>query len=1837
MRSKLTILHLSDLHFGWDGDDPNKIADRTLCLDGFVSTIAVLDHDWKPNVICISGDIGWKGTAKDYEHARAWLERLLSSCKLDFSRLVVFPGNHDVIRPDAEGNARPPEAKEADSVLGLPIREHFQKPFAAFSQFCRTTGIPPMQLNLDSHLVGERQLDGVRFVVLNSAWFSKDDHDKEKLWIGLPHMRFLESKELLKEVHGKTQLPLTVALVHHPSNWLHPHETAVQGLRQNTWDYLARRSHVVLTGHTHGEVRRSDRIAEGAWHFTGGSAYAGASHFNSFRLIRIEEQEITYRSFEFDPRAVEDPWHSGDAVRLQLLSQPQTQSAKQDPRESYTIERLRSALMSHAEWFVQQKSRLLRPIGPIPNTVSQPLLVRVSNLSERFDATGRLLRAQHNEQPMSSYEATRRNRCTLILGDLGSGKSTTVGTLVIETMRRSDRCVSVLIPLKSLKITSRFTTDDLLQAIDKFIVQEAAPTVSEVSVKGLLEKNIEVLIVFDGLDELDQEVASRLLHQASVLPQHWPSIQVVATGRPIELIGVSYVNWGLAWAIPLDDKGKRQFIIEELLADGVSQSEVEARASSLVHTLKLFTSLDRLAETPLAVRLIYPRIKSIIGDPGDVTLGDLLYDVLLDRLGKWQQLDDKPKVLDDFEKLFPTPEAKASLLGYLSRAYSPKSKPTIDEAKERLRLRAANIQGLSQYLVAEQALKYFESSGLVVLTENIEFPMQPLWEIASAIGIVTEWLEQADKSPPPASEFWRFVSFAGTLSRRLGLLDRLREPIVKFIESILDPEKQSNVAAACYVVAEACDKQIAERTIARFAILESRPLSLFNDETEVSAHNVAKTIWLAGEAGFDWFYKEYLNPRYPLSNYGSFVIHRVLESWTVIVKGKLTQDQKNKLSSVVRPYLEAGEGHFFGILANLSLLVPSSFDEKDRYWSLCRLLEREPLGSLAIDELISAAHNGDQTLISSVLLAQASNYSKAALTWLKINGGQLPPIQIIEAALRSIAKGRDSLVSYELENECRSRLGEERWLRFARWVVCHDSSEASIGAAIVLYNAGERRITVLGKALLNGMHDGGYVPAAERVLQSLMKEESERISNWLAKEMIQNSYHYGAHSGHWRVLLSSIEDITKGSEMLASCMCALGPFTLPRYPEVREAFRRLMNGQRGREFREAFLARLHSFDPDTQRGISVTLISTEPNEFPEALIVAIQGRTNQRLRHDWREWEQFCLSLEFSASVLAFLKDRLAEISHGARPLALAILAKGKMPLDQKLKDELSRSLLSFENWHFDSEAIGTVALRSGNSLDLLLDLLQGTNSEKAERAASKLLELHSSNMTITQYARCVALVSKPRFDPSLLTYMLRIHEDHDFANAVIAATNELETQFGKQPLLKLVAAANIDESKWRDVVWALLCDDSWFGGSFEAEHGGEILLGYGSKVRAHARAIGQAAKEFLGDPRLLQNRFIEAHHWLALIADEFVQLPKEMIENAIKRGNGIYGAARASLVSRLGAPSTGTPLSRRARADTPRAISVPPISSKEETVGNLLEFSRASDTLHPRLYNEIENSLYLLEPLQNEIPEFARIATPGVLIALALRYCYGAEPRLNESIPLLDVSAFSQITQNQHDLKKLYRIWSIVRDSVLSYDEQKRIEYLASLDDALLDSKVWPLSIAHEILAIRSKLLPNQVEQVFLEYSRHTTWKHPELFIQLSLWLSGEFNDDEKAPIVDATKSALAILNQESWVMSDQPRSGPWAFLLFPLLLWRFIDEPTEESIAVFLRGIKFAIVGVQTTGKDSLFLFDDLLESLEPLLKRVSPIIIEKVVARGLQAFDPSVRAFSQLLYCLVQKSSH
>ena len=182
---------------------------------------------------------------------------------------------------------------------------------------------------------------------------------------------------------------------------------------------------------------------------------------------------------------------------------------------------------------------------------------------------------------------------------------------MIQTLGENEQSLACIVPAKHLKPRQPLTVKELLRSVSEYFSEQISPSSPAIDVEILLNRRIEVSLVIDGLDEIPVSQAAELLRQVGTLVEHWPNIQVMATGRPVELLGVSYEDWQVLSTIPLDDGQKLRLLEEEAIAEGKTESDAKQLARELLRKLKTLPILNSLAVTPLVIRLLYSRLLSI--------------------------------------------------------------------------------------------------------------------------------------------------------------------------------------------------------------------------------------------------------------------------------------------------------------------------------------------------------------------------------------------------------------------------------------------------------------------------------------------------------------------------------------------------------------------------------------------------------------------------------------------------------------------------------------------------------------------------------------------------------------------------------------------------------------------------------------------------------------------------------------------------------------------------------------------------------------------------------------------------------------------------------------------------------------------------------------------------------------------------------------------------------------------------------------------------------------------------------------------------------------------------
>lgn len=172
----MTILHVSDLHFG----DPKATLNRGEVSRVFNSLLAKAGRDV---FLVLSGDISFKGQKPGYSEARDALQPVIEASGIPRERIIVCPGNHDVVKSTAGWS--PFEAFDAWSA---DLRNDKRCTFSANS--CRR--------------VSCREAE---FLVINSAYHGNID-------FGLVDLTQLDSV-LVDMGAPPSQSPPRVAVLHH--------------------------------------------------------------------------------------------------------------------------------------------------------------------------------------------------------------------------------------------------------------------------------------------------------------------------------------------------------------------------------------------------------------------------------------------------------------------------------------------------------------------------------------------------------------------------------------------------------------------------------------------------------------------------------------------------------------------------------------------------------------------------------------------------------------------------------------------------------------------------------------------------------------------------------------------------------------------------------------------------------------------------------------------------------------------------------------------------------------------------------------------------------------------------------------------------------------------------------------------------------------------------------------------------------------------------------------------------------------------------------------------------------------------------------------------------------------------------------------------------------------------------------------------------------------------------------------------------------------------------------------------------------------------------------------
>jgi len=317
----ITWLHISDLHLKPVQENPNYIDQQSWnskSLRKFIKKQREREQDaWKPNMIFVTGDITDKADMRVFKTsdgrealATRFFDALLKDADLGREHLFIVPGNHDVDRKALnKWEDFSLTSDDAESYFhNMEPKIHIEKKQKAFADwydvYFRSARSFPRNKTCDLHEVNINGHD-IAIILMNSALFCKDEHDQNRLWLGRGSVHAV--LDGLRE-DGKPKPELTIALVHHPLDWLHRHErsTIISDFKK---PIFSQRRNILAYGHKHTTEADDSEI------FTLGAGAVGKSENPERRALyaRFDSGSVTVFPI-FNTKAPHWQWSADTSV-----------------------------------------------------------------------------------------------------------------------------------------------------------------------------------------------------------------------------------------------------------------------------------------------------------------------------------------------------------------------------------------------------------------------------------------------------------------------------------------------------------------------------------------------------------------------------------------------------------------------------------------------------------------------------------------------------------------------------------------------------------------------------------------------------------------------------------------------------------------------------------------------------------------------------------------------------------------------------------------------------------------------------------------------------------------------------------------------------------------------------------------------------------------------------------------------------------------------------------------------------------------------------------------------------------------------------------------------------------------------------------------------------------------------------------------------------------------------------------------------------------------------------------------------------------------------------------
>lgn len=1239
------ILHMSDLHFS---SNEEKKREKDVIMNSLVDALKNLEEEWRPNIICVSGDIVDRYDVAAYPIAGEWFGKLAEILNISMNNFILTPGNHDCSRdikkyPKLDSN----DDRLIDEVLDCEIPAYLSGRFEAYEKFCEDLKIPPYTWkNGDNYLVGYRVINDVVYLGCNTEWFAYSDETKLRL-----------GKKIVAELQrASNELGdfKKVAIMHHGGE-VGFHENEVQYHHDicPALHYLWRICDMTLYGHSHEQVGgEPNKMGNHCFTIRAGATSINREYPNNINIIKIVENAIELKHISYDQQRVEQLWKVSDDFSTYTWENVKDDKDISEP-VSCDMDLLRQKERLYAREILNGKLRQVKTGANLPETILRDVVI--DSDQKRHEQERDKENSEKNRE-VRLLDVVLAERRVVICGELGAGKSTILSQAVLEMLDNNTTSLPILISAKELAEENDGKTGSVLQQICNFMQQQLLVTVS--SVGEMLDCVDQCYLFVDGLDEVDkrqQEPLMRVLEQISLMENR---ISIILSTRSTETIEYHRDNWTQCSLGRLH----QQEILRILENEAKTEEDGEGattRAKQYFNKINNNPMVQLVATTPLAVRLLYYIMRKNI-EIDEYTIGDLLNTLLEERISYWDAKNTSEVTGEEFERNFPTVDAKKNYIGYL--AYCAEKEKITRKKLELMLEQGMHIQN-DLGLVAEQTISKLQRNGMTTEVDGgIVFTYRPLAQIAMGIYMADKIIKGELQVNSCSPELWREISFAAGELRRADLVGKYRGWLETYIDNL--KKEAAGLIKACYICYEAKDTVLARKMIENFKEKDIRPLWYYEPEKNVSVSIVAQVIALAGEYGVDWFIDSYLTLTYPVINAGSAFFRALLVVLPPLIKDALTSTQKDKLKKCIEPLEYICPIAYSSLPEILCFLMPDRYPIERRLQLIARISFYDEYQEWAQKEY-EALSKEHKKLCQKVLKNEKT--FGAAVLWMKVFD-DAPDINL---TARIIEHGDEELIEM-----CRHRLGEETYIRYLRWLVAESSYSIAAASALQLCNYGQDKLPEVRVALVGGMTNAGKNNRYEKKIMELIAADGGLNKQWIRILFAGEHHVYGASEGSWRIflrfLLKAKEDFTQD---FIGNLKYMGPFLLARCEETRLLLQCLLIMQ---EYKNALIAAMNSLDPEIRCAASkIGLIACQDLE-GECLLAVVSECAGEKT--DNFEWQDYVAEKKYREESIKKLSEKMPVMFPRMKVLADRIIKNNMVqeieePVQMTKKEQIDKEI----------------------------------------------------------------------------------------------------------------------------------------------------------------------------------------------------------------------------------------------------------------------------------------------------------------------------------------------------------------------------------------------------------------------------------------------------------------------------------------------------------------------------------------------------------------------------------